>query len=160
LLNGADLVVSFLDSSATVKLYVPERGSTWVTGLLRPPQADNLFIARITVIEVAAALFRRVRTLQMSRDEATEACQALIRDADSVFQVIDLGPAIVSAALRVAARHGLRGYDCLQLATVLQVRTLREGAGLSAVNMVSADAELNAAASAEGLAVEDPNQHD
>jgi hypothetical protein len=35
----------------------------------------------------------------------------------------------------------------------------RKNAGLSTVTLVAADAELNAAALAEGLLVEDPNLH-
>ncbi len=55
---------------------------------------------------------------------------------------------------RIADMHVLRAYDAVQLAAALDI--LRQDAALI---LVSADADLNAAASAEGLPVEDPNLH-
>jgi hypothetical protein len=59
----------------------------------------------------------------------------------------------------LAETHGLRGYDAMQLATALEVNTLRIVSGLPPLTLVSADVELNAAAIAEGLTVEDPNAY-
>ena len=56
-------------------------------------------------------------------------------------------------------KHGLRGYDAVQLAAVLQVRDERVALGATPIILVSADTELNAAAMAEGLLVENPNNH-
>ena len=55
-------------------------------------------------------------------------------------------------------RHGLRAYDAVQLATAIELHKQWLDAGVSVV-LVSADQELNAAATAEGLAVEDPLLH-
>jgi hypothetical protein len=59
----------------------------------------------------------------------------------------------------LAERHALRGYDAVQLAAALELQTVLTASGLPALTLVSADAELNAAAAAEGLTVEDPNLH-
>jgi predicted nucleic acid-binding protein len=53
----------------------------------------------------------------------------------------------------------LRGYDAVQLATALETNRKRLSDGLSALVFVSADAELNNAAQAEGLEVENPNNY-
>jgi uncharacterized protein len=55
--------------------------------------------------------------------------------------------------------HNLRAYDAVQLAAVLEVNDDRVAVGLSSVTLISADTALNAAAAAEGLAVDDPNAH-
>jgi hypothetical protein len=80
-------------------------------------------------------------------------------DVSSDFEVVDLDAAVVRRALAVAEQRALRGYDCIQLGTALVTNDLRVGAGLDPIVLVSADADLNAAAALEGLDVEDPNAH-
>jgi predicted nucleic acid-binding protein len=58
----------------------------------------------------------------------------------------------------LAERHVLRGYDAVQLAAALKVHREYVAFGGSCT-LVSADAELNSAALAEGLSVENPNDH-
>ncbi|NOT59076.1 MAG: nucleic acid-binding protein, partial [Acidobacteria bacterium] len=55
--------------------------------------------------------------------------------------------------------HALRGYDAVQLAAALEENDELMSFGLPALTLVSADAELNKAAQAEGLNVENPNNH-
>jgi predicted nucleic acid-binding protein len=149
----------FLDSSAVAKLYMQEQGSVWVTSLLDPGARNELFVVRITAAEVAAAIFRRVRNAQLGRGAAVNGVAALRRDFSQVYRVIEVQPIVVEAALDIAERHGLRGYDCVQLAGVVLVQRVRARAGMSPLTLVSADDELNAAATAEDIAVEDPNLH-
>ena len=59
----------------------------------------------------------------------------------------------------LAEAHGLRAYDSVQLAAALELNRLRVAAGMGGIILVSADLELNAAATASGLAVDDPNLH-
>jgi hypothetical protein len=47
----------------------------------------------------------------------------------------------------------------VQLAVAREVQGRRLALGLTGITLVSADQELNAAASAEGLPVDDPNRH-
>jgi phosphoheptose isomerase len=56
-------------------------------------------------------------------------------------------------------RHPLRGYDAMHLATALAVRQSLQRQGLPTLIFISADDNLNTAASAEGLAVDNPNDH-
>jgi hypothetical protein len=59
----------------------------------------------------------------------------------------------------LARAHALRGYDAVHLAAATTLNRQRLALGLGAVTLVSADAELNRAAVAEGLLVEDPNRY-
>lgn len=49
----------FLDSSALVKRYVQETGTAWVRGLTRRNARHDLYVARITAVEVTSAIARR-----------------------------------------------------------------------------------------------------
>jgi predicted nucleic acid-binding protein len=148
-----------LDSSAAVKLYVAERGSGWLIALADSTLAHELFIIRITAVEIAAALYRRARTGALTIAQTTTTVSALRRGVASTYRVIEVSPVLLDQALIVAERRGLRGYDCVQLARALLTHEARLTAGLSALILVSADAELNAAATFEGLSVDDPNHH-
>jgi len=53
----------------------------------------------------------------------------------------------------------LRGYDAVQLASGRELNILCITNGLTGANFVSADNNLNTAASDEGLIVENPNDY-
>ena len=72
--------------------------------------------------------------------------------------VIEVLPATVAHAMDLAERHGLRGYDSAQLAAALELNARCRDWGCSPL-VITADAELNRAAAAEGPAVDDPNAH-
>ena len=149
----------WLESSAAAKLYVNETGSRWLRGLVAPPRVDEFFLVQITVVEVAAALLRRARGGSLTRWQAESAVRALRGDQRTVFQIVDVTDALISAAIDVALKHGLCSYDCVQLAAALRAEHVRRRTGRSPLILVSADLELNRAARAEGLAVDDPNAH-
>ena len=53
--------VYFADSSALAKRYVAEVGTVWLRSLLDPATGAVVVIARITAVELIAALTRRER---------------------------------------------------------------------------------------------------
>jgi len=61
--------------------------------------------------------------------------------------------------MRLAESHGLRAYDAVQLATALEVNASWAPIGLGGITVISADQDLNAAATTEGLCVDDPSVH-
>ena len=152
--------VYYLDASAAVKGYVAERGAEEVLRLLDPEEGHELYLSRIGAVEIAAALFGRVRTGETSFEGARAAVSRLREDLADVYEVVEMDPITADRACEVAERHLLRAYDCLQLATALLLQEQRTDAGLDALSLVSADRRLNAAAAAEGLAVEDPAEAD
>lgn len=81
------------------------------------------------------------------------------QDVAQRYRLIDLTPPLVTRAMTLAETHSLRGYDAVQLATAVEVHVRGLMLGLPALTLVSADGELNVAAQAEGLIVEDPNTH-
>jgi len=75
------------------------------------------------------------------------------------FVKSDITDSLISEAIRLSDRHTLRGYDAVQLAAALEANGERISRGLSPLTFVSADTELNDAAQAEGLAIENPNNY-
>ena len=66
---------------------------------------------------------------------------------------------MLADAERLAETHGLRAYDAVQLAAAADLHRDRLVHGLSRLTLISADQELNAAAMAEGIDVDDPTAH-
>ena len=153
------MTVYFCDSSALVKCYVQEQGSAWMRTLLDPTAGHHLYLASITGVEVIAAVTRRLHRGDIAVRDSAAAVAQFRQDFTQRYRLIDLTPALVAWAMTVAETHGLRGYDAVQLATAMEVHTRGLALGLPALTLVSADGELNMAARAEGLMVEDPNTH-
>ena len=149
----------FFDSSALAKRYVQERGSSWLVQLFDATVLESRYAARITEVEVAAALARKKRDGTLSAADAAKALLAMGNDFAHSLQIVEVTPALVAHAVTLTGAHNLRAYDAVQLAAVLEVHKTHVALGQSGVALISADADLNAAASAEGLTVDDPNAH-
>jgi uncharacterized protein len=67
-----------------------------------------------------------------------------------LYRVIEITPTLVTRAMAFAERYVLRGYDAVQLAAAVEVQTRGDILGLPVLTLVSADEELNVAATAEG----------
>jgi len=59
----------------------------------------------------------------------------------------------------VANTHTLRAYDAVQLAAALEINQKEQNAGFAPVTLISAEQALNDAATAGGLAADDPLAH-
>jgi uncharacterized protein len=149
----------FLDTSAVVKRHVIETGSPWVKSLVRARAAHTLYIARITAVEVTSAITRRQRAGSLSPAQAGAILGHVRRHLTQRYVIVEVTPALLAAGMLLARSHGLRAYDAVQLSAALEVHRDHQNAGIGPITLVSADHELNAAASAEGLIVEDPNAH-
>ena len=75
------------------------------------------------------------------------------------YRILEITPDLLNDAMRLANAHALRAYDAVQLAAVLELNGRYQASGLDGITLVSAARDLNSAATAEGMAVEDPNSH-
>lgn len=153
------MAVYFFDSSALVKRYAQETGSEWILALTEPAAGHSLYIARITAVEVVSALTRRQRGGSVSELDAATAMANFRYDFSHQYRVIEITSTVITRAMELAETHSLRGYDAVQLAAALIVQAMRETLGLSALKLVSADRDLNRAATTEDLTVDNPNAH-
>ena len=149
----------FCDASAIVKRYVPETGTAWVQALADPAAPHELFLARITRAEVTAVVTRRSRGGMLAGVSAPAILAQFRHDAAHQYNILEVTPALLADAEALAETHGLRAYDAVQLAVAREVQGRRVPLGLPGITVISADEELNDAATAEGLPVDDPNDH-
>jgi predicted nucleic acid-binding protein len=153
------LAVYFFDSSALVKRYVRETGTGWVSSIINPAAGNEVYLARITGVEVISALVRRGRDGTMSEHDVATALAQFRKDFAGEYQALEVNAAVLTRAMSLAEAHVLRGYDAVQLAAALEFSNFCSAAGLSACVVISADHALNVAAAAERLTVDNPNTH-
>jgi uncharacterized protein len=144
----------FLDTSTVVKRYAQEIGTPWVQALAAPTAGHLLAIVRITLAETVAAVTRKERGGFIAPQAAATALNDFDVDFAQQYVIVEVSAGLVTHAAALARKHALRGYDAVQLAAALEVQSQ-----IPSLTMVSADANLNAAATAEGLLVDDPNSH-
>ena len=149
----------FCDSSAIVKRYVAETGSTYVDALADLKTGNIVLLARITRVEVAAAFARRLKGASLTTADAQNALALFQHDLTNNYFTVEITPVLLSEAMRLAMQHALRGYDAVQLAAALEANSERLSNSLPPLTLVSADMDLNNAAQVEGLNVENPNNY-
>ncbi|NLC55982.1 MAG: type II toxin-antitoxin system VapC family toxin [Armatimonadetes bacterium] len=149
----------FMDSSAAAKRHVAETGSAWVRAITNIGAGNWIYVARITAVEVVAALARRQRAGSLTAAELGLALAEWRAAVEKEFLVEEVTAPVLDRAMLLAEKYALRGYDAVQLAAALITNEERLVRKLPALVLVSADEELNAAAAAEGLVVENPNTH-
>jgi uncharacterized protein len=113
----------------------------------------------VTGVEIVAAISRRTRMGLISSPDATAAINAFKGHFAAQYRVTLVAPAIVARAMDLAERHGLRGYDAIQLASALAVQSELTTGDVTRLTFLSADNNLNSAAQAEQLLVDNPNTH-
>ncbi len=149
----------FLDSSGAAKRYIHETGSVWLLKIVDPAAPHEIHIARITIVEVVAAVARRQRAGSINVADAAIALADFDTDVALQYRLVEMSATLLQSARILAETHALRGYDAVQLATALAVNTERISLRLPKLTLISADLELNAAAQLEGLTVDNPNAH-
>jgi predicted nucleic acid-binding protein len=127
--------------------------------LFRPPAKKRLDLARITGVETVAALTKRTRVGSLTTVAAKKAVNRFEREFLNRYLLIETTPQIIQRAMDLAKNHTLRGYDAVQLASAIQINQDRISIGGAPLVFISADNHLNVAASAEGLTVDNPNDH-
>lgn len=149
----------YLDSSALAKRYLTEIGSAWINGITDPAMGNNIVIAEITLVEVAAALAARHRGGGLTLAERDAAILLFTHHYANEYMVIHIERAMIKQAADRTQNHRLRGYDAVQLAVALAVNDHYVARGLDPLIFITADTDLAAAGAAEGLAVDNPNHH-
>lgn len=155
----------YLDTSALVKLYVPEPGSGWIEALLQERDDGGrpihvAAISEIGIVEVAAAVGRREGQGDVAARLGDMLLERFAVDLRERFFTLAVRGDVVHQAAIVARSRGLRAYDAVHLATALLLEAQLRDAALAPSVFVSADRGLLAAARGEGLLTEDPAAHE
>jgi predicted nucleic acid-binding protein len=155
--------VLYVDSSALIKHYIREAGSDALNAKLNDPSLHQpgVFISVLGYAEILATFARRLRENARLKRQ-TELLQKQFRD-DWAFELtrVELGVGVLLFIPGLVGKYPLKGSDAIHLASALSLRDALRlgkefGQGNRSMTFVSADKQLNRAASAEGLEVFNP----
>ena len=145
----------FLDTSALVKRYHAEPGSPRVEAIFAA-EGSNHAISGLSVVEFHSSFAKKVRMGLLTAVQFRDLATRLRRDvAAKRLRVVRLKVSHYETAVELIRRVGLtrnlRALDALQLAVALSLNE-----SCQSVEFVCADQALCGVASAEGLAVLNP----
>jgi predicted nucleic acid-binding protein len=137
-------MISYLDTSIAVKLYVLEQG----TPEARAAVAGSSVVAtsRVAYAEAMAAFARKVREREFTSKIYEQVRRDFRRDWDSYF-IVEVSQQTVELAGELAKRRKLCGFDAIHLASALLLQRRTN----TRLGFFSADLNLRKAARGEGL---------
>jgi uncharacterized protein len=149
------MIFYFVDTSALVKRYHLETGSSKVATILAEPDSSHL-ISRLGLVEAISAFALKVRDGQIQMTDFALYRKRLLADVrNRALSVIRVRVPHFKLADQLLQKHGmtskLRTLDSLQLASALDLR-----ARAMLDHFVCADVNLCKIAAAEGLSVVNP----
>ena len=149
----------YLDTSALVKRYIDETGSVWLRALVDPALYPVLVVSQLLIVEMTSAFNRRLREGTVNRSDYARMMDAFRDDCLIEYKIMPLNESIIDLACELLERHPLRAYDAIHLGTALAINRLLATHRMPALTFLCADERLLNAATAEGLAVDNPNHH-
>jgi predicted nucleic acid-binding protein len=153
----------YFDTSAVVKLYVPEVGSRWVEQIFRQQDKDGfphaIAFVKIGIVETSAALTRRQRMGHITLAERDRLYASFMTDVERHYLTLAVSDDLLMLAAELTQRHLLRGYDAVHLAGAISLNRRLTAARLTPLLFISADEIMCDVARAEGLAADNPNSH-
>ena len=139
-------MILYIDTSALVKRYIREAGSTDVVAWMR--EADLIGVNVITRAEVGAT-FSRLHRARIVDSATAEQLLKEFRAHWPNYLRLQINEALIAAAEGLAWGYGLRGYDAVHLASA---SIWQESMG-EVVTMLTYDRQLWEAADRVGLQV-------
>ena len=136
----------FLDSSLVVRRYLRERDHDLLENRLG--KGESVFLSELVRVEFPSAVWRRSRGGSLERERARLVLAEFSSDREQ-YGFVPVSPGVLDRAAALLERHALRSLDAIQLASA---QVAAEGSP-EPMRFGSADARLNAAAKAEGLAL-------
>lgn len=136
--------MNYLDTSALIKRFVTEKGSSLVQDLIG--LGEPIATATIAYAEVYSALTRKRREGAVRESRYASLCRRFEEDWQGTVRV-ELTSDVLVLSRDLIKRRVLRGFDAIHLASAL---TLREALG-TPITFAAADRRLLAAAAGEGL---------
>ena len=111
------MLITYLDTSALIKRYIDEQGSQILRDWWR--SIDIFGTSQITYAEMASALSKASRIGWITKEEAILSWQIFLEDWQSLA-VVEIKSVLVELAGQLAWSDGLRGYDAIHLAALLE----------------------------------------
>ena len=115
----------YLDTSSLIKLYHTESGTNELDNLLENRVIEEIFLSEITKIEFNSAIWKKVRTKDLTNEEASELIGSFINDYDN-YSFVDLDNDLILQAKDLVTKYGIQGLrtlDAIQLASIISVKS-------------------------------------
>jgi len=115
----------FLDTSSLIKLYHTEIGTELLDKIFEESIIEEIFLSEIAKVEFASAIWKKVRTKDLTSDKANEIISVFQKDYIN-YTFIPLDSELVSKAKDLIVKYGIRGLrtlDAFQLASLLEVKS-------------------------------------
>jgi predicted nucleic acid-binding protein len=142
----------YFDSSALVKNYVLEDGSSMVAKLIL--ENFNNATSKLTYAEMLSALVRRTRSGDLSLQKMREVIHQFEDDWNSLL-IVDLHNDILPMIKKAIEKHQLKAADSIHLASAMWLKaSLKED-----IVFASSDLNLLKAARNERLSPINPQKH-
>lgn len=103
----------FLHSSALIKRYVIEVGTTWIRSITSRSAGNTIIIAHITQAEVVSGIMRRKRDGTITTRTARATRLLVDRHVSREYRVVGLTGQVVQRAEDLLELHALRAYVSL-----------------------------------------------
>ena len=151
-------MIYYLDTSALIKRYLNETGSSWIRDLTQT--TEHLFIAsRLAVVEINSAFARRLREGTVTQVEYADHLSAFDKDCRVLYHLVEPTPETLDLARDLVAKHPIRTLDAVQLASAMLANRVFTKLNLPALAFLSADDRLLQITQQEGLLVKNPNHY-
>jgi predicted nucleic acid-binding protein len=148
------LALYYLETSALVKLYVYEPGTERLLNLTGSDAGHRFAILSLAQVEFRSAIRRQQRVGEISGSAANDLIESFRQHSEGKFVVQPFTESLLDVALALIDGYPLRGYDAMQLAGYLVLRSI---SGPEDPVFVCADKTLLSAARNEGCLVLDPS---
>ena len=148
------MALYYLETSALVKLYVYEPGTERLLALAARDAGHRFAILSLAQVEFRAAIRRRQRSGEIPDSEVDGLFESFRQHSEGRFLVQSFSDSLLDVACALIDGYALRGYDSMQLAGYL---TLRSISGAEEPIFVCADKALLSVARNEGCPVLDPS---
>lgn len=114
----------FLDTSSLIKLYYKEDGTARLDKIFVNHVVEEVFLSEISVTEFFSAIYKKVRTKDLSLQNANDVLGAFTDDKDK-FTFITIDSAVIGTSQTLLQKYGLKGLpalDAIQFASAYSVR--------------------------------------
>jgi len=143
----------YLETSALVKFYVYEPGTERLVGLTASDGGHRFAILSLAQVEFRSAIRRQQRCGEISGSDAGVLIESFRQHVEGRFVVQPFTESLLDVALALIDGYPLKGYDAMQLAGYLVLRSI---SGTDEPIFVCADKTLLSAARNEGCPILDP----
>ena len=148
--------VYYLETSALLKKYRPERGTDVVTELFdKKGQLEVFITSYLTVVEIASVTTRLLRARTITRRAHNRILGNLSHDTNEAILLQPISDGVVLEAVILSQRHAIRAPDAIHLSTAMRARAT---APSDSFYFLGSDARLNSACRSSGLLVLDPEE--